>query len=399
MLEMGKKSYRVHLKAGRERSVLRRHPWIFSGSIQKLEQVEEAQPGDLGEIFSAHGDPLGIAFVNPNSQLTLRVLRFDEGEIDDAYFRARFDQAAALRERLIGAETTALRLVNAEGDGLPGLTIDRYDRHLVVQCAALGMARLESLWLPALQEVFAPEGILDRSTRARGDVNLGAKDRLLAGTEPPAQVEILENGLRFPVDLTAGQKTGFYLDQRENRARLRSLADGARVLNAFSYSGAFGVAAGAGGAAHVVSVDTSAPGLALARTAWELNALPEDRLTTVRVPVQEFLRDTEETYDLIILDPPAFAKERAHVERATRAYKDVNLWAMKRLAPGGYLATFSCSQHVSPDLFQKVIFGASLDAGRRLQWLAKLGAGSDHPVHLDHPQGEYLKGLLLRALA
>lgn len=396
---MSELSYRVHLKWGRERSVLRRHPWIFSGSIEKLEQSEDAAAGDLGEVLDAHGEHLGCALVNPGSQLTVRMLRFDDGEIDTDFFRSRMSAARALRERCVGADTTALRLINAEGDGLPGLTVDRYDRFLVVQCAALGMAHLEPLWLGALQEVFSPEGILDRSSRARGDVNLGPKDRLLAGTAPPEQVEITENGLRFPVDLAAGQKTGFYLDQRENRARVRALASGARVLNAYSYTGGFSVAAGAGGASAVTSVDTSAPALALAETAWNWNALPGEQHKILRANVPDFLREDTETYDLIILDPPAFAKERAHQERATRAYKDVNLWAMKRLAPGGYLMTFSCSQHVGPDLFQKVIFGASIDAARPLQWIAKLGAGADHPVHLDHPQGEYLKGLLLRAPA
>ncbi|MCK4304602.1 MAG: class I SAM-dependent rRNA methyltransferase [Candidatus Eisenbacteria sp.] len=391
--------YRVVLKKGREKSVLRRHPWLFSGAIEQLEGTEEAQPGDLGEIRSASGEHLGIGVVNPGSQLAIRMLRFDTGAVDLPWVLSRLHQAAALRARMVPKGTTAMRLVNAEGDGLPGLIVDRYADYLVVQCASLGMSRLQNLWLPALGEVFEPKGIVDRSQRARGDANLSRQDTLLTGEAPPQLLEVQECDRRFAVDIMGGQKTGHYLDQRENRRRVAALARGGKVLDAFAYTGAFGVWAGTEGAEQVVAVETSAAALKLARESWRLNGLDEQRLRTVRAGVQEFLRHEQEQFDVIILDPPAFAKEKVHVQQATRGYKDINFWALKRLAPGGYLATFSCSQHIGTDLFQKIIFGASIDARVPLQWLSRLGAGGDHPVHLDHPQGEYLKGLLLRSLS
>jgi 23S rRNA (cytosine1962-C5)-methyltransferase len=207
-----------------------------------------------------------------------------------------------------------------------------------------------------------------------------------------------ERGHRFLVDLAGGQKTGFYLDQRENRRAIGELAAGRRLLNAFAYTGAFGIYAGAGGAREVVDVETSEAALDLARETWALNGLPPEGRRAVREPAQRFLRREATSFDLIVVDPPPFARERRNVPRAARAYKDLNLWALRRLEPGGYLATFSCSQAVTPDLFQKIVFAASVDAGVRLQWIARLGAAPDHPVHLDHPEGEYLKGFLLRSV-
>jgi 23S rRNA (cytosine1962-C5)-methyltransferase len=390
--------YRLYLKRGRERSIINRHPWIFSGAIERTEKTDEAKPGDLGEVYSSSNMPLGTAVVNPGSQLTARVLRFDDGPIDVAWFERLFKRAESLRRENIGDDTSAYRIINAEGDGLPGLIIDRYNDYLVVQCVALGLAHLESLWLPALVSVFSPKGVIERSERARRDVNLNRKDGLLWGEEPPEQLDITENGLRFKVDLAAGQKTGFYLDQRDNRARIGKLCAGKRVLNAFSFTGGFGIYAGAGKATEVVMADTSKPSLKLMQENWELNELPAESLTIHRGSIQDYLRAEEGLFDVIILDPPPFARERKHAEQASRAYKDVNLWAMKRLAPGGYLATFSCSQHIGITLFQQIIFGAAIDAGYTSQWIARLGAGIDHPVSIDHPQGEYLTGLLLRSM-
>jgi 23S rRNA (cytosine1962-C5)-methyltransferase len=389
--------YRVRLAPGRERSVLRRHPWIFSGAIATIEALDDARPGDLGLVLAAEGRRLGVAYVNPQIQLVARMLRWEDAPIDRDWFAARIAAALELRARLVPPEVTAVRLINGEGDRLPGLIADRYADVLAVQCLTLGMSRLEPLWLPELVGQTGARSVVDRSAHGRGDANLGRADGLLAGEEPPERVVVAEHGVRWWVDLASTQKTGFYIDQRENRRRLGELAAGRRVLNAFAYTGGFGLAAGARGAAAVVDVDTSSKALVLARENWSLNELPDEQLETVHQPAQEYLRGPCGLFDVIILDPPAFAKEPGHVARATRAYKDVNLWALKRLAPGGYLATFSCSQHVDADLFQKIIFGASVDAGRPLQWVARLGAGPDHPVHLDHPQGEYLKGLLLRA--
>ncbi len=389
--------YRLRLAPGRERSVLRRHPWIFSGAIAAIEAAPTARPGDLGLVLAAGGQRLGVAYVNPEIPLAARLLRWEDAPVDRDWFAARIAAALELRARLVAPEVTAVRLVNGEGDRLPGLIVDRYADVLAVQCLTLGMSRLESFWLPELLGRTGARSILDRSAHGRGDANLGRADGLLAGEAPPERVMVIEHGVRWWVDLGSTQKTGFYIDQRENRRTLGALAAGRRVLNAFAYTGGFGLAAGARGAAAVVDVETSSKALALARENWRLNELPDEQLETVRQPVQDYLRGPCGVFDLIILDPPAFAKEPGHVARATRAYKDVNLWALKRLAPGGYLATFSCSQHIASDLFQKIVFGASLDAARPLQWVARLGAGPDHPVHLDHPQGEYLKGLLLRA--
>ncbi len=389
--------YEVFLRPGRDRAARVRHPWVFANSVERVAAQEGAQPGDLGRVFSAEGDLLGIGMVNAETPLAVRFLQFHDGPIDEAWFRRVIAQAIDLRSQLVPAETDAYRLVHGEGDGLPGLVIDRYGAYIVVQCMTAGMSRLQSYWLDALVELTQPTGVFERSHRARRDRNLTRGDGLLWGEEPPQRHEIQECGHRFCVDLHGGQKTGFYLDQRENRRLVGALAPGGRVLNAFSYSGAFGVyAAKDAPADQVVMVETSAPAQELARANWELNGLPADKLVQVTDPAQEYLRECSDTYDLIILDPPAYAKEHRQVERAARAYKDVNMWAMKRLAPGGYLATFSCSHHVDPDLFQKIVFGASIDAQVPLQWLRRLGPGPDHPVHLDHPQGEYLKGLLLR---
>jgi len=391
-------NYRVTLKAGRERSLLRRHPWVYSGAVELLEGHSEARPGDLGQVVSAGGELLGIASVNPAAALVARVLRFDGGPVDRDWMIASLRRAAALREQFVPERTNAYRLVNAEGDGLPGLIVDRYADWLVVQCLTAGMARLEPLWLAALAELMRPRGIAEKSARARRDINLTREDGLLWGEPPTEPLEVEEAGQRFLVNVTVGQKTGFYLDQRESRRLVGGLARGKRVLDAFAYTGGFSVWAGAGGAREVVAVETSGAARVMARENWRLNGLPEDSLELVAGAAQRFLRNDSRRHDIIILDPPAYARDRGHRDRAARAYKDINLWAMRRLAAGGYLVTFSCSQHIGVELFQKIIFGAALDAGVPLQWLARLGAGGDHPVHLDHPQGEYLTGLLLRSL-
>jgi len=390
--------FHVWLKPGRERSLLRRHPWVYSGAIDRVEGLPESVPGGLGEIFGADGRWLATATIQPDATLAARVLRFERGPIDVAWFDALFARAAALRERVVPPDTDAYRLVNAEGDGLPGLIVDRYADFLVVQRLTAGVELLTPLWLPALVSRARPRGIVERREAPRQPAAAAAPGPLW-GEPPAAGVLIRERAIRFAADLETGQKTGFFLDQRENRAAVGALARGLRVLNAFAYTNAFGVYAALGGAADVTAVETSASANELARENWTLNGLDPGRLRIVREPVQQALRAGEERFGLIVLDPPAFAKEHGQVERAARAYKDVNLHALKRLAPGGLLATFSCSQHVGVDLFQKILFGAALDARVPVQWLARWGAGPDHPVSLDHPQGEYLKGFLLRSLA
>jgi 23S rRNA (cytosine1962-C5)-methyltransferase len=390
-------AYRLHLKPGRERSVRLGHPWVYSGAVARIEGLADACIGELGDILAADGTWLALGTVHPQAALCARILRFTPGPIDRPWFEARLRCAARLRSQVVPAGTDAYRCVHAEGDSLPGLIVDRYGEWLVVQCLTAGMALMEPLWLPALCAAFPARGLLERSQRARRDVETDRPDRLLWGDAPPEALEITEGTHRFVVRLTEGQKTGFYLDQRENRALVALLAPGRRVLDAFCYTGAFSVAVGAAGAESVVAVDTSRPALDLAAENWRRNALPPDALTLERAPVQQYLRAARERFDLIVLDPPAFAKTHGQIEGAARAYKDLNLQALRHLAPGGYLATFSCSQHISSDLFQKILFAASIDAHVPLVMLRRLGAGPDHPVHLHHPQGEYLKGLLLRS--
>lgn len=391
-------AYRVHLHAGRERSLLRGHPWLYSGAVERIEALPDSLAGELGEILSADGEWLALATVHPRTTLVARVLGFRPEPIDQAWFADRFARAARLRADAIPPETDAYRLVHAEGDGLPGLIVDRYGSYLIVQCLSAGMARLAPWWLPALARSVGPlRGILAKAEAARRDPELEFADGTLWGEAPPESIVVMESGLRMTLRLAAGQKTGLYLDQRENRSLVGSLAAGRRVLDAFCYSGGFALHAAARGALSVTAVDTSAPALAQLEENWRLNGLEPGRLRVAREPVHRFLRHTRELYDLIVLDPPAFAKERGQVEGAARAYKDLNLRALARLAPQGYLATFSCSQHVGLGLFQKIVFSAALDAGRPVAWLRRLGAGPDHPVDLRHPQGEYLKGLLLRA--
>jgi len=389
-------AFRLFLRPARERSLLRGHPWVYSGAIERIEAREDARPGDLGEIYAAGGEWLALATVQPGATLVARVLRFTPGPVDESWFAGVFARAARLRREVVGGDTDAYRLVHAEGDGLPGLIVDRYGEFLAVQCLTAGMERLRPAWLPALAGALPVRGIVARAEEDPREP-AAAETETLWGEAPPGEIEVREGGLGFVVRLAAGQKTGLYLDQRENRALVAALAPGRRVLDAFCYGGGFGARAAAAGAAAVTAIDTSAPALEQAAANWRLNGLPAERLRMLREPAGAFLRRTEEAFDLIVLDPPAFAKEQGRVERAARAYKDINLWALRRLAPDGYLATFSCSQHVGIDLFQKILFGAALDAGRPVQWLRRLGAGPDHPVQLHHPQGEYLKGLLLRA--
>jgi 23S rRNA (cytosine1962-C5)-methyltransferase len=339
--------------------------------------------------------------VQPDSQILCRLFVWEDRPIDGALLAERIRRAADARQGLVDREnTTAWRVVNTEGDELPGLVVDRYGEVLVVQILTAGMARLAPLWCDALEEIFSPAAIFERGERARREVLAGGEpaSRVLRGALPPMPFEVRENGLRFLVDLEGGQKTGFYLDQRESRARVGRCAAGREVLNLFGYTGAFSVYAGIGGASKVVQVESSPAARELARLNWSRNGLAPEGLELSGEDVFRFLRHDHRAYDLLILDPPPFAKDRGSLERALRAYKDLNLWAFCRARPGALIWSFSCSQHVSSDLFQKVVFGAARDTGASVQWLGRLGAAPDHPVHLDHPQGEYLKGLWMRVL-
>lgn len=393
--------YRLRVKEGRERSLALHHPWLFSGAIEEVEALDGAEPGDLGDVVDSAGQFLARGTVHPESQILCRVLSWRDEPIDRDFFRRRVERALALRSTLFEAKTTnAYRAVNAEGDELPGLIVDRYHDVLAVQTLTVGMRRLRPLWLDALEELLAPRAIVERGPGAAQE-SLGSDDgdgTVLRGTLASPELSILEHGLSFSFDVAGGQKTGFYLDQRENRALAGQLAAGRRVLDLFGYTGGFAIHAGRGGAREVVAVESSGPARQLALRNWKQNGLSESIYESASGDAFEYLRKHDGKFDLLVLDPPPLARDRSSVERALRAYKDLLLWAFVRATPGAHILAFSCSQHVSADLFQKVVFGAARDAGAEAQTLGRLGAGADHPVHLDHPQGEYLKGLWLRAL-
>jgi 23S rRNA (cytosine1962-C5)-methyltransferase len=381
---------RLVLKRGRERAVANRHPWIFAGAI-----AEESGPADaaVADLVDAGGARLASGLHSLHSQIRLRALTFGGEELTPELLRGRIAAAVARRRTIFSEATNAARVVHAEGDELSGLVTDRYDDVVVVEIANEGLERLKPLVVEALQEELKPRLIYFKNDiAARKLERLPMEPETIGDGE--ATAAILENGLRFHVDVPAGQKTGFFLDQRENRALARGLASGRRVLNLFSFSGAFGVYAAAGGAAYVRNVDVSVPAIDAARKNHDLNAFKTEVDFTV-ADVFSFVRQTKDRYGLVVCDPPAFAKSRGEVERAARGYKDVNLFALKLVEAGGLMMTFSCSGHMSLDLFQKVIFSAALDAGRRVSIIKRLGAGEDHPVSLYCPEGEYLKGFLL----
>ncbi|MCC7141269.1 MAG: class I SAM-dependent rRNA methyltransferase [Candidatus Eisenbacteria bacterium] len=393
--------YRLRLKPGRERSLRLHHPWVFTGAVEQVEALEGAAPGDLGDVISAEGAFLGRGTVQPESQILARILSFEDRPIDAALFRERLLRAAALRERVIDpGATDAYRLAHSEGDELPGLIIDRYGDVLSVQTLTAGMMRFRPLWLDLLEELFHPRAIVERGREARREAMEGdeAQDAVLRGVLPEGRLEIRENRHRFVFDLIGGQKTGFYLDQRDSRRAVEQFARDTDLLDLFAYAGGFSVHAGRGGANSVVAVESSAPARELLLENWRLNELAPERLSVQGGDAFQFLRRDERTFDRMVIDPPPLARDRGSLERALRAYKDLHLWAFVRAREGAMIWTYSCSQHVSPDLFQKVVFGAARDAEASVQWLGRLGPGADHPVHLDHPQGEYLKGLWLRVL-
>jgi 23S rRNA (cytosine1962-C5)-methyltransferase len=392
----------VVLKPGKDKPVRQRHPWVFSGAIAHI--VGEPADGDLVSVLDSGGQWLACGYLNRRSQIIVRLLSWQHDEtVNDNFWRGRLQRALHARQALAASQTTnAYRLVNAESDGLPGLIVDRYGDWLVVQFLTVGLAQRQALFVRLLDELLSPAGIYERSdVDVRSHEGLSPATGLLSGLAPPSPLWITENGLQFGVSLAEGQKTGFYLDQRENRAHLaRALAamPGARVLNCFSYTGAFSVYALAAGAAHVTNLDSSYPALVLAEENLRRNGFdPDQQANGLAGDVFQVLRDLRGqrvAFDAVILDPPKFAHTQAQVLAATRGYKDINLLALHLVRPGGLLATFSCSGLVSTDLFQKVVFGAALDARREVQVSGRFTHSADHPVLLSFPEGEYLKGLL-----
>ncbi len=389
------------LKPKREKSLLNRHPWVFSGAIARADG--QADIGESVDIKAADGRWLARAAFSPQSQIRARVWTFNRDEtIDEHFFRRRVETAMALRQPILeSGDTTACRIVCAESDGLPGLIVDGYDRWLVCQFLAAGGEYWKKTIVEMLAELFPDcRGIYERS-----DVNVRRKEGLkpitgvLWGEAPPERIDILENGRRYQVDVYTGHKTGFYLDQRDNRSKVAVSAKNRRVLNCFSYTGGFAVAALIGGARRVTNVDTSATALALARENVAMNGLDDARVEYIDRDVFTYLRAchaAREKFDLIVLDPPKFVKSKSDLKRGARGYKDINRLAFELLDPGGLLFTFSCSGLMPPELFQKIVADAALDAGRSAAILNILHQASDHPTALAFPEGSYLNGLVCR---
>jgi 23S rRNA (cytosine1962-C5)-methyltransferase len=386
----------IFLKAGRDYSLIKGHPWVFSGAVGKT--VGKPGPGDIVSTVSSEGQPIGLGFYNPRTDIAFRLLTSDTSLIiDHTFWEKRLVAAIELRRRIIPPETNACRLVNAEGDFLPGLIVDRYGDGLVITIGTAGMEKIRAVILDILIRHLHPAWIYERSEGKSRRIE-GLEDLIgcIHGQESLGEVVVRENGLSFIVDPVQGQKTGFFLDQRVNRERIKALSNGLSVLNCFAYTGAFSVYAASGGAKRVVSVDISEGANEIAGRNLLQNGFSPEEHPVVKADVFNYLRDTEDLFDLIILDPPAFAKSKKEVQRATRGYKDINLQAIRRLKEGGLLATFSCSNHIDEELFRKIVQGAVADAGKTAQLLSDMGPGPDHPVNLAHPEGHYLKGCLLR---
>jgi 23S rRNA (cytosine1962-C5)-methyltransferase len=396
----------VVLKAGKEKSLRRRHPWVYATAVSHV--TGDPTAGATVAVRAADGTWLAWAAYSPASSIRARAWSFSEQDvIDAAWMRDRVRAAVAARAGL-AASATAVRLVFGESDRLPGLVVDRYGDQLVTQFQGAGVDAWREELVAALVDATGCANVFDRSdgaTRARE--GLPAISGVLAGAEPPETIEIEEHGLHFRVDVRRGHKTGYYVDQRDNRLLARRLAEqfvaqhghGPRALNCFCYTGGFSVALLAGGAAAVRSIDSSAEALRMAREHVRLNGLNEDAATWDGADVFEALRALKAEaaqFDLIVLDPPKFAASHHHVDRAARAYKDINLNALKLLAPGGHLLTFSCSGAIDVDLFQKIVAGAVIDSGVDAWLVQRLAAGGDHPLMMTVPESEYLKGAWLR---
>lgn len=390
----------VIIKPKRDKSLRRKHPWVFSGALAK--KKGHAAAGDTVDIVDTRGGWLGRGAYSPTSQIAVRIWTFDPEEpVDRSFFRRRLERAIANRRDLKkGLRLNALRLVNAESDGLPGLIIDQYDRFLVCQFLTVGVHAWKQVIVEELQDLIIADGIFERSdSPVLGKEGLTRSVGPLAGKAPPDRIAIQEGDFRYLVDVRNGHKTGFYLDQRDNRRQVGHYASDCDVLNCFCYTGGFGVAAMAAGARTVTNVDISAGALDLARENMALNDLDSERVTYLQADVFKQLRsfrDAARQFDVIVLDPPKFADSRQQLDRASRGYKDINLLAIKLLRAGGHLFTFSCSGLMEPALFQKIVSDAALDAGRDAQIIRRMSQAADHPTALNFPEGHYLKGLLCR---
>ncbi|QYJ79628.1 class I SAM-dependent rRNA methyltransferase [Shewanella acanthi] len=391
---------RIKLKPGREKSLERRHPWVFSNGIHNVKGKPE--PGQTVDVVAHDGHWLGRGAWSPESQIQVRIWTFDrEEEIDREFFKRRIERAQAGRDDLIAEQgLTGYRLIAAESDGLPGITIDKYANVLVCQLLSMGADVWRETLVEVLAELYPDCAIYERSdVDARKKEGLTSTMGLLHGTLPDMPVIIEENGIKIAVDVTKGHKTGFYLDQRDNRAMAARFVKGKSVLNCFCYTGTFGLYAAKAGAAIIENVDVSSLALDTARLNMKVNGLNDDHVHYNEADVFKLLRqyrDEGKTFDVIVLDPPKFADNKSQLNGACRGYKDINMIALQLLNPGGVLLTFSCSGLMPADLFQKIVADAALDAKREIQFIERLSQASDHPIGSAFPEGFYLKGLVAR---
>lgn len=391
-------SIQVVLKSGKEQSLQRFHPWIFSGAIKHI----DGQPldGDLVEVVDSRGNFLAIGHYQPGS-IMVRIISFEKVKVDQSFWRKKLENALKLRKSLglfPNPYTNIFRLVHGEGDGLPGLIIDIYGSTAVVQVHSAGMAMVKPVLAELVVELMGGtvKSVYDKSSGTLSPKSQSySTDGYLIGS--PVEQELLENGNKFLVSWEEGQKTGFFIDQRDNRQLLANYCSNADVLNAFCYTGGFSVYAARGGARSVVSVDSSQKAMELTTRNMAINFGEKDNYKSVCADVFDFMRDNESTYDVIVLDPPAFAKHKAALNNALQAYKRLNAAAFRRLNPGGVLFTFSCSQVVSREQFRNAVFSGSIIAERQVRILHLLTQPADHPINIYHPEGEYLKGLVLFA--
>lgn len=392
----------IYLRPGKEKPVKHHHPWIFSGAIEKVEG--NLVPGSVVEVKDSKGNFLTRGYYNAHSQIAVRLLEWQESTvIEEAWWRRKVEQAIRHRQHLLNqTDTNAFRLVNAEADLLPGLIVDKYGDFIIVQFLTAGIDKVKEILVDEINNLLKPAGIYERSdVSVRNFEGLSQIKGTLKGESPPNLLEIKENGFRFLINVQNGQKTGFYLDQRANRKIVARFTTNKNVLDCFAYTGSFGVYAKAASAESVISIDSSAQSLELLNRNYELNgfSLPENQV--IRGDVFTTLRQFQETgrlFDLVILDPPKFAPTKTYIPKAQRAYKDLNLLAMKILRPDGLVATFSCSGAVSKKLFQQIVTWAAKDAEKEVQILHRLSQGTDHPVRLSFPESEYLKGLICKVL-
>ena len=392
----------ITLKAGRDKSAIRRHPWIFSGAIDTVSGDPEF--GESVEVYAYNGDFLGIAAYSPTSQIRARFWSFfEKTKIDELFFEERLETAIQLRESRgfsISNPLSAFRLIYAENDGIPGCIIDKYGEYYSVEILAAGPEKHREIIYKVLAKKTGCKGIFERcDSDVRKKEGMEKRTGVVYGIVPETPIPMEENGIRFLIDIRNGHKTGYYLDQRDARKRIGELSSGKKVLNCFCYTGGFGLFALKGNASHIYQVDVSKSALKIAKELLIENKLPTAKATHTEADVFQYLRkcrDKGETFDLIVLDPPKFVEAKDHLQKGARGYKDINLLAMKLLSPNGMLATFSCSGLMDMSLFQKIIADAASDAKKDMQIIERFGQPADHPISLAFPEGQYLKGLLVQ---